>query len=77
VFKQQTGATLTEFRSQQRLERFFKLYNSPANPTMLSAALDAGFGSYLQFYRVFREAMGCGPAEYRRRGDESNTTPSF
>jgi AraC-like DNA-binding protein len=30
--------------------------------TLTRAALDAGFGSYPQFYRVFRRLTGVGPA---------------
>jgi AraC-like DNA-binding protein len=33
---------------------------------MVDAALDAGFGSYPQFHRVFRAETGCAPAEYFR-----------
>ena len=67
VFKRETGATLTEFRNRQRLERFVLLYGAGERRTMLDAALEAGFGSYLQFYRVFQKEMGCGPAEQRRK----------
>ncbi|BDI32050.1 AraC family transcriptional regulator [Capsulimonas corticalis] len=67
VFKRETGATLTEFRNQQRLERFARLYGAGERRTMLDAALEAGFGSYLQFYRVFQKEMGCAPSEHRRR----------
>jgi AraC-like DNA-binding protein len=35
---------------------------------MLDAALEAGFGSYPQFHRVFKRVIGCSPGSYRRRG---------
>lgn len=33
--------------------------------TALAAALEAGFGSYAQFYRVFREQTGRSPSALR------------
>ena len=33
---------------------------------MLTAALQAGFGSYAQFYRAFRRITGIRPSAYRR-----------
>jgi transcriptional regulator GlxA family with amidase domain len=31
---------------------------------LLATAIEAGFGSYAQFYRVFREHYGQSPREY-------------
>jgi AraC-like DNA-binding protein len=67
LFKQQTHVPLVRFRQQQMLERFFQLYQSGEDKTMLTAALAAGFGSYPQFHRVFKQQTGLSPAEYRRR----------
>ena len=50
LFHEQTGETLVAFRNRQRLERFHS--SNPAEGTLLSRALDAGFGSYAQFHRV-------------------------
>ena len=65
LFKLQMGLGLVEFRNLQRMERFFSIYGSGDGITLLGAALEAGFGSYPQFHRVYRKAMGCGPAEHR------------
>ena len=67
LFKAQTGMALTAFRARQRVERFLRLYGAGRRVSMLEAALEAGFGSYPQFHRVFREQMGCGPAEHHRK----------
>ena len=71
LFKQQTGLSIVEFRNHQRIQRFLDRYelesNSGEQPTMLNAAFDAGFGSYPQFHRVFRQVVGCSPAEYQQR----------
>lgn len=66
LFKQQTGVTLLDFRNRQRIERFLELYGTGQRQNMTDAALDAGFGSYPQFHRVFKQVMGCSPAAYRR-----------
>jgi len=71
IFKQQTGLSIVAFRNRQRIERFLEHYelgrDSASPSTLLEAALDAGFGSYPQFHRVFRQLVGCSPAEYQRR----------
>ena len=65
-FKKQMGLSLTDFRNRCRVEHFIDLYANGQTRTLLSAALEAGFGSYAQFYRVFRKIMGSNPADYRR-----------
>lgn len=68
LFKQQTGVALVDFRNRQRIENFLRLYGTGQRLTMLDAALEAGFGSYPQFHRVFKRMIGCSPGSYRRRG---------
>jgi AraC-like DNA-binding protein len=65
LFGQQMGLSLTDFRNDLRLERFLRLY-AQKHITLEEAALETGFGSYAQFYAVFKKKMGCGPAEYLR-----------
>jgi AraC-like DNA-binding protein len=64
LFKEQTGSTLVDFRNHQRIKRFQTLYGANQNCTLLNAALEAGFGSYPQFHRVFRQIVGCSPQDY-------------
>ncbi|HEV2435293.1 MAG TPA: helix-turn-helix transcriptional regulator [Verrucomicrobiae bacterium] len=66
LFRQQTGVALVDFRNRQRIERFLSLYGTGQRLTMLEAALEAGFGSYPQFHRVFKRVLGCSPGKYRR-----------
>lgn len=70
LFHQQTGIALVDFRNRQRLQRFLHLYGRGRIVSVSDAALDAGFGSYPQFHRIFKQEMGCSPAEYRRRMQE-------
>jgi AraC-like DNA-binding protein len=71
LFKQQTGLSIVEFRNRQRMQRFLDRYDIVRGPrrrtTLLEGALAAGFGSYPQFHRVFRQVTGCSPAQYQRR----------
>lgn len=66
LFKQQTGQPLAEFRNRHRVNQFLKIYSTGQRVTMLTAALEAGFGSYPQFHRVFTRLMGKSPQAYRR-----------
>jgi AraC-like DNA-binding protein len=65
IFKEQTGVSISRFRNQQRLQRFLRLYGTGRRTTALAAALEAGFGSYAQFHRVFREQTGRSPSALR------------
>jgi AraC-like DNA-binding protein len=69
LFKQQTGVALVDFRNRQRIERFLQIYGTGQRMTMLDAALEAGFGSYPQFHRVFKRVIGCSPGKYRQPQD--------
>jgi AraC-like DNA-binding protein len=66
LFSAEVGVSVTDFRNRLGLERFLELYGDGTGTTLLGAALDAGFGSYPQFHRVFRRLMGYSPAEHRR-----------
>jgi len=69
LFREQTGVPLQQFRSRQRLRLFFENFGAGRSRTMMEAAFDAGFRSYVQFYRVFREEMGQGPRDYFGQGE--------
>jgi AraC-like DNA-binding protein len=77
IFKEQTGVSIGRFRNQQRLQRFLRLYGRGRRTTALAAALEAGFGSYAQFHRVFREQTGRSPSALRTAaadGDDPSLT---
>lgn len=62
LFKSEVGVSLVEYRNRLRIEGFFRLVENGGN--LLDAALKAGFGSYAQFHRVFRNIVGSTPREY-------------
>jgi AraC-like DNA-binding protein len=66
LFAAQIGVSLTRYRNQHRLHRFLSGYGDGTRTTALAAALAAGFGSYAQFYRIFRQEIGRSPATLRQ-----------
>jgi AraC-like DNA-binding protein len=59
-FHRDVGLTLTKYRTRLRLLRFIEAADEGA-PSLLSAAGDAGFGSYSQCHRAFHRTFGCTP----------------
>ena len=64
LFQQQTGMSLTDFRNQVRVRRVTQMVDEQPVTTLLEIALQAGFGSYAQFHRVFKQVMGVSPRAY-------------
>jgi AraC-like DNA-binding protein len=65
LFKTQMGVALSRYRNRIRLESARQRLGEP-QANVLQIALESGFGSYAQFYRVFREETGLSPAAARR-----------
>ena len=63
AFKRELGVGLVAYRNRLRLRRFLELASS-GRTTLLAACLEAGFGSYPQFHRVFVAETGQTPREY-------------
>lgn len=57
----QLGTTISEIRNRKRLLRFMQIHET--SKTLLESALEAGFGSYAQFFRVCRRYSGLDPHE--------------
>ena len=63
AFKRELGVGLVVYRNRVRLRRFLDLA-STGRLTLLDACLEAGFGSYPQFHRVFVAETRHTPREY-------------
>lgn len=63
IFKRETKSSIVEYRNELRLAGFLERVDVHAG-NLLEAALEAGFGSYAQFHRVFRARFGRTPREY-------------
>jgi AraC-like DNA-binding protein len=61
-FKREVGLSLVEYRQRVLLDRFFEAF-ARGNATLVSAARQAGFRSYTQFYRVYRKLVGSAPRD--------------
>jgi AraC-like DNA-binding protein len=77
LFTTQMGLSISRFRNQQRLQRFVRLYGNGRRTTALAAAHQAGFGSYAQFYRVFRQETGRNPSALRNAAGDDNPEPAY
>jgi AraC-like DNA-binding protein len=61
------GVTFVEHRARTRVAHFLALVRR-GNLNLLSASLDAGFGSYSQFFRTFSRVSGWRPRAYLQGG---------
>ena len=61
LFRAQVGVPLNRYRNSLRLGRFWENLRGRTRPTIMEAAFAAGFGSYAQFYKIFRDAYGESP----------------
>ena len=59
-FHRDIGLTLVAYRTRLRLIRFIQLVEG-GDRSFLTAAIEAGFGSYSQCHRVFQQAFGSTP----------------
>jgi AraC-like DNA-binding protein/mannose-6-phosphate isomerase-like protein (cupin superfamily) len=64
LFRSGTGVSLPDHLRRLRLERATARL-AAGGSDLLAIALDAGFGSYSQFHRVFRAAYGCAPRDWQ------------
>lgn len=63
-FKREMGVSLVDYRNRLRIDRFFEAIHRPGSSgNLLDAALEAGFGSYAQFHRVYRKFLGTTPRD--------------
>lgn len=69
LFRADTGEGLGNYRNRCRLAEVDRLLASMRGANLLSCALDAGFGSYSQFFRVFQSMRGQSPREWYRSLD--------
>lgn len=66
LFREDTGDGLCDYRNRCRLAEVDRLLASSRGANLLSCAMDAGFGSYSQFFRVFQTMRGQSPREWYR-----------
>lgn len=65
LFRQETGKTFLEFVNQVRLRYAFRALISDAHRSVHRIALDLGYSSERQFFRVFKSKTGVTPTQLR------------
>jgi len=63
AFRREIGTGLVAYRNRVRIRHFLELVRV-GRTTLLDASLEAGFGSYPQFHRVFVAETGRTPRDY-------------
>ncbi len=75
-FKREMGVSLVDYRNRLRIDRFFEsIHRSGSTCNLLDAALEAGFGSYAQFHRVYRKFLGTTPRDIFSSGAQGGIRP--
>ncbi|MEM1398529.1 MAG: AraC family transcriptional regulator [Pseudomonadota bacterium] len=74
LFHREVGQPLGRYRTQCRLTKIDKLVAATPSIDLLNASLDAGFGSYSQFYRCFQSERGMAPRSFYSRHKSQSAT---
>ncbi len=74
VFRQETGQTLTDYISTQRMNRAARLLLT-TNETVASVAEEVGILDVNYFTKLFKNATGLTPTRYRREKRDALATP--
>ncbi len=61
LFLRQMGVSLTRYRNSMRLRAFWNALGKSHSRSITEAVYAAGFGSYAQFFKVFKAAYGENP----------------
>lgn len=68
LFNEQLGISIPQFKNRVRMRAFHNLMDTPKSVSLSEAAFRSGFGSYVQFHRVFKRLCGKeGPLEAKKR----------
>ena len=65
LFQEQLGVTLVQYINKLRIEKAKELLLN-SQDTILSIALQCGFGSLSTFYSLFRHLVGMSPTQYSK-----------
>lgn len=76
LFTRSLGIGLVHYRNHHRIQRFIHAYGQGGGGSMLRAALEAGFGSYVQFHRAFKQVTGYPPMTHLERVREGIVDPA-
>lgn len=72
IIKQESGKSFTDLLNQYRIDYAALLLTSQKDLKLWAVADACGFASQHYFSRVFKQTMGCTPAEYRKVNRSEN-----
>jgi AraC-like DNA-binding protein len=75
LFHREVGVPIYRYRNSLRLGRFWEAYRRQGRRTLSEVIYEAGFGSYAQFYRVFKAEYAQGPRECLSEAMEPGPKP--
>jgi len=65
LFQEQVGITPLQYRNYCKVQEFIRRWDGTEG-RLLQSALDAGFGSYAKFHRVFSQVCGAPPRDHMK-----------
>lgn len=74
LFQDHVGITPLQYRNYCRVQEFIRRWDG-TDRNLLQVALDAGFGSYPKFHRVFSQVCGAPPREHMNWLTERHIDP--
>lgn len=72
IFKAETGLTIYDFITRQRMEAAKQMLLSNSNPKIQDIAAKVGYNNTQSFIRFFKKYFGMTPVDYRRKAFESH-----
>ena len=64
LFNEQLGLSIVDYKNQRKLKHFLTCVDQHGSYTLSEACYAAGFGSYSQFYKIFKQSFGVSPKAY-------------
>ena len=64
LFSEQLGVSMVDYKNQLKLEHFLACFDQHDHYNLSEACYAAGFGSYSQFYKIFKQSFGVSPKAY-------------
>ena len=64
LFNEQIGLSIVDYKNKLKLEKFLDCIKNNPDLNISEACYAAGFGSYPQFYKIFRQSFGISPKAY-------------
>jgi AraC-like DNA-binding protein/quercetin dioxygenase-like cupin family protein len=64
LFNEQIGLSIVDYKNKLKLEQFFDCLKNHQDYSISEACYSVGFGSYSQFYKIFKQFFGLSPKDY-------------